>query len=97
MSDLSAVARRRCRRWAHAPAIHMPLAMLTMKKESRYFLASLYVAPLGDPLGSLSSAMFEQKLHKVQSNCRFSHDVTKIQITKPLILVRFTFMMYENS
>ena len=38
MSDLSAVARRRRRRWAHAPAINMPLAMLTMKKELREFL-----------------------------------------------------------
>ena len=31
------------------------------------------------------------------SNCRFSHDVIKIDTTKILILLRFNFMMYKSS
>ena len=29
--------------------------------------------------------------------CQFSHDVTKIETTKLLILLRFNFMMYKGS
>ena len=31
------------------------------------------------------------------ANCRFSHDVTKIETIKLLILLRFNFMMYKSS
>ena len=35
--------------------------------------------------------------HWAASNCRFSRDVTKIETTKLLILLRFNFAMYSSS
>ena len=47
--------------------------------------------------GNLFVCLFFYYLSIISYNCRFSHDVTKIETTKLLILWRFNFMMYKSS